>query len=161
MASKKPDGLKRCDHTSIVGLGVLGEHFEKCMGVDGEGDRSKDVGTGKAEWDAGGERKMTFTKKILRLMKVIGVLRFPVNPVAHLSPRADKPLVGGSEIPCHESVCAECGLDYDVLVPQDAIAVRQVRHFPVVGTDLFRFVLGSLFLWLSRGTPRVRPPPPQ
>lgn len=88
MASKKPNGLKRCHHTSIVGLGVLGGHFEKSKGVDGEGDRSKDVGTGKAEWDAGGERKTSFTQKILQLMKVIGVLRFPVNPVAHLSARA-------------------------------------------------------------------------
>lgn len=125
----------------VVGLGVLGEHFKNSMGVDGggngEGGSSVDVGTGRAEWDAGTERKRVFSEKIKQLMKVIGVLRFPVNPKHHLSARAREILVEGSEISCHENVCAECDQDYVVVKRQKAIAIRQVRPFPLVVSALF------------------------
>lgn len=155
VAHSKPDGQKKCQHTLVVGLGVLGDHFKNSMGVDGggngEGGRSVEVGTGRAEWNAGGERKTSFSRKMKQLMKIIGVLRFPVNPKHHLSARARQILVGGSDIPCHENVCAACLRDYVVLGRQEAIAVRQVRHSPLVATASFFFVVcsGHLIGWTA------------
>lgn len=116
-------------------------------GGDGEGESGRDVGTGKAEWEAEGGRKTDFTAKILHLMKVIGVLRFPVDPERHLSARAREALVEGSEIPCHESVCAECGRDYGVTQKQEGIAVRQASYYaPCRDQDWAVFVLRSNIL---------------
>ena len=102
-----------------------------------EGGRSVEVGTGRAEWNVGGERKTSFSRKMKQLMKTIGVLRFPVNPKHHLSAGARQILVEGSDIPCPENVCAACLRDYVVLDRQEAIAVRQVRHSPLVATVFF------------------------
>lgn len=133
-ASSKRRGLKTCVHTNIVGIGVLGEHYKSNMSVDESGDggvgddaEREEVGTAKVEWAAGGTRQLSFVSKVMQLMKIIGVLRFPVNPTPHLSAKAkESVLVDGSVIPCQESVCPKCLKKYEFVKRKGAIAVTQV-----------------------------------
>lgn len=128
IASAKRAGLKTCPHTHIVGLAVLGdgyatgdqeveEHEEHVVG--------KEAGTARAEW--AGPTRSAFTSKMLHLLKVMGVLKFPIEPEAHLSDHAlNTVLVGDSLITCHESVCSVCEKAMSVTENKPGIAVTQV-----------------------------------
>lgn len=133
IAQVKPAGSKTCKHTYIVALGVLDkDKLQSPVDLGGSGDGRDfdgvDIGTGKAEWQAGGSSRTKFVGKILKLIKVIGVLRFPVNPVLHLSDAARNiTLSEGDVIPCNENVCAICNREYVIKRRQEAVAVTQVR----------------------------------
>lgn len=96
-------------------------------GGDGEEFAGVEIGTGRAEWGAGGETRSRFVDKILYLLKVVGVLRFPVNPNLHLSDAAKHNVLReGDVIPCHENVCAKCNREYIIKDKQQVLAVTQV-----------------------------------
>lgn len=111
----------------------MGEHYVRigASAVDrgGEDEAPADVpvGPGLADWARGDTPKATFVEKILRLVKIAGVLKFPVSPMKNVSaPARNAGLDTVRVISCHESVCARCSRDYVVKDKLDAIALRQV-----------------------------------
>ena len=88
-------------------------------------DGGVEVGTAKAEWE--NSRRSAYTGKILYLLKVMGVLKFPVSSLDHLSYFArNTVLQEGSLLLCHESVCASCEQELLVTEEKDVFAVTQV-----------------------------------
>lgn len=178
--------LEICPHTHIVGFAVLGNQYANFKEIpDDYSDQididGKTMGSAKAEWrdggdgssdgggdsgdggsDGDGDGRTTFTGKILHLLKVTGVLKFPVNPVSHLSDAASKTVLGeGSLIPCHESVCSVCGEELLVTEHKDGVAVTQVS--PPVCTGIFGqslsvpIVFSTEPLWYLVGVLRTGP----
>lgn len=73
---------------------------------DGEGV----VGTGTWAWK---HQKPLFMAKVKRLLKILGAIKFPVNPIPHLSRDGKRGMLGeGSVLSCLEDVCAVCAGPY-------------------------------------------------
>lgn len=144
--------METCPHTHIVGLALLGDQYASGKDAppsDPDEDEykdqidvaGKDTRSAKAEWKDGdkgkgegegeeGDGRAAFTGKVLHLLKVMGVVKFPINPYPHLSKDARSwVLERGTLLSCHESVCSACGEDLLVTEHKDAVAVPQVR-FP-------------------------------
>lgn len=128
--------MKTCPHTLIVGLSVLGDKYTtngkgplEDPVVEGEqGDvAGVEVGTAKAEWE--NSRRSAYTGKILYLLKVMGVLKFPVSPEDHLSEFARNTMLQKDNlILCHESVCSSCEQELLVTEEKHVLAVTQVSR---------------------------------
>lgn len=124
-SSKKGQG-KTCVHTHIVGLAVLGDSYGAAEEIDEKSTDDAAIGLGQAAWlnDEAG-----VSKKILRLLKIQGVLKFPVEAIEHLSDAARVDVVEkGSLIPCHENFCAICKEVYDKFPETIATALCPVRE---------------------------------
>ena len=123
-------GDKKCPHTHIVALAVTGSAYGSTAPAnsddDGGGVDSGDegVGTGKEEWK---RNKSLLMVKVKQLLKIWGAIKFPVNPIPHLSQAGKRGLLEkGSELSCLENVCAVCVGPYRILRNVNATALIPV-----------------------------------
>lgn len=93
---------------------------------DGGGVDSGDEGvrTGTEEWK---RNKSLLMAKVKQLLKIWGAVKFPVNPIPHLSQAGKRGLLGeGSVFSCLEDACAVCAGRYQVLRNVNATALTPV-----------------------------------
>ncbi|CAM9172800.1 unnamed protein product, partial [Laminaria digitata] len=79
------------------------------------------VGTGKSAWK---HNKPLFMAKVTQLLKMWGAVKFPVNPIPHLSQAGKRGLLReGSVFSCLEDVCVVCAGRYSILRNASATAL--------------------------------------
>lgn len=105
-----------------------GGRGERIGGGRGSGvdSRGEGVRTGKGEWK---RNQPLFVQKVKRLLKIWGAIKFPVNPIPHLSPAGKRGLLReGRVFSCLEDVCTMCDGPYSALRNLTATALIPVRE---------------------------------
>ena len=125
---------KICLHTHIVALAVLGRvcggtgpanSDDDDTGGGGVDPGGEEMGTGKGEWK---RNKSLFMTKVNQLLKIWGAVKFPVNPIPHLSQAGKRGLLReGSVLSCLEDVCEVCDGPFQTLRNVNATALVPVR----------------------------------
>lgn len=134
-------GRKVCIHTHVVRIAALVAQGPGCgdaaacagtrslTSSDGGGDHSDDdiFASARREFE---NNSPSFVRKMSQLMKISAVYLIPPNPLEHL-PR-DGPLLA-ERFTCLEKSCTLCGVRYEEMADQSAVAVTQVRRPRAVG----------------------------
>lgn len=92
--------------------------------LDGDGDHSDyDIFTSAhGEFES---NSPSFVRKMSQLMKISAVYLIPPDPLEHLPP--DGPLLA-ERFTCLEKMCTLCGVRYEEMADQPAVAITQVRR---------------------------------